>query len=222
VSANSVNAELENRIRHGTKRQRVQAIRELVKTTDVNNETKVEILLSSLAEEISKPESGQLIENGYVSEEEFFKRQYMSALADAVKNNLPIIKKHLEAIKRDRFSNKRKESVEWQERTSLILGMLGEKKVLADIRKILIQSKDGNIRQTAAHVIKSVGDKQAIPQLKIALNDPYQVSYKMPSETRTIYPVRAKAAAALIKLGVYVDFKGNGEYLVPSTESDRK
>ena len=166
VSANSANEELESRIRHGTKRQRVQAIRELVKTKDVNDETKAEILLSPLAAEISKPKSGRLIENGYVSEEEFFKRQYMSVWVDAVKNNLPIIKKHLATIKRDRFSNKRKESVEWQERTSLILGMLGEKKVLADIRKLLIQSKDGNIRQTAAHVIKSVGISRRFRNLR--------------------------------------------------------
>ena len=164
--------ELEERIQRGAKEKRVQAIRGLVDDNDISNEAKITVLLSSLAEEILKPASGKLIAKGYVSQEEFFKRQYMYSLVDVAKNELPTIEKHLDAVKQDRFLNKSKEFIEWSERSSLILGLLGKRKALPSIRRLLTESQSGNIRQTAAHVIKITGDKRAIPQLIIALSDP--------------------------------------------------
>ena len=200
-------------------RIRLREIENLVKTSDVSNETKIERFLSELAGEIQKPESGK--RNGYLSREEFFKRQYMFAVEKVGKNHLHEIKQRAKAIKRSKFANNQKLSVEWDNRIVLVLGVLGEKEVLPKIREILSESKDGNMRQLAARVIKVVKDKQAIPQLKIALNDPYSVTYYSHGMKEVVFPVRFKAAAALMELGVLVDFNGN-EYSVSSSPSQEK
>ena len=201
-------------------RIRLREIENLVKTSDVSNETKIERFLSELAGEIQKPVSGK--RNGYLSREEFFKRQYMFAVEKVGKNHLREIKQRAKAIKRSKFANNQKLSIEWDNRIALVLGVLDVKEVLPKVREILSQSKAGNMRQLAAHVIKIVKDKQAIPQLKIALNDPYSVTYHSHGMKEVVFPVRFKAAAALIGLGVLVNFKGNGQYSVSSSPSQEK
>ena len=220
--ANSDNQEWETQLKSGNWRARAQAIRDLVKTKDTSNETKIKLFLSTLADEMQKPPSGKLIENGYITEEEYFKRQYMFAVEKVGKNHLREIKQRAKAIKRSEFARNQKLSVEWDNRIALVLGLLGEREVLPKFREILSQSKDGDMRQLAAHVVKVVKDKQAIPQLKIALNDPYSVTYHSHGIETVVFPVRFKAAAALIELGVLVDFKGNGQYSVSSSPTQEK
>ena len=218
--ATADNRELQTQLNSGDWKSRVRAIEELVKTKSVSDQTKIELFFSVLADEIQKPVSGK--RNGYLSREEFFKRQYMFALEKVGKNHLRGIKQRAKVIKRSEFARNQKLSVEWDNRIALVLGLLGEREVLPKFREILSQSKDGDMRQLAAHVIKVVKDKQAIPQLKIALNDPYSVTYHSHGMKEVVFPVRFKAAAALIELGVLVDFKGNGQYSVSSSPSQEK
>lgn len=209
------------RLNSGDWKSRVRAIKDFTKATDVNDETKIELFLSGLADEIQKPTSDKLIENGYISEEEYFRKQYLYALVNVGKNHLPKIKRDIKSINRNRFTNNLTQSTEWNQRVTLALVLLGEKKLLPDVRKILNQSKNGDIRTSAAHVIKTVKDKQAIPQLEVALNDPYSVTYSIHGNETVIFPVRAKAAGALMELGVLVNFNGN-EYSVSSSPSQER
>ncbi len=142
---------------------RAQAFRDLVKMKDTSNETKIKLFLSALADEMRKSPSGKLIENGYISEEEYFKKQYMFSVEQVGKNQLREIRQRAKATKRSKFTTNQKQSVEWDNRIALVLGVLGEKEVLPKVREILSQSKDGDMRQSAAHVIKIVKGKQAIP-----------------------------------------------------------
>jgi len=100
----------------------------------------------------------------------------------------------------------------------LTLGFLKDEDVHDDIRDLLANDHEGNIRATAARTLAKYIDVNDIPLLKEALKDTARVKntsdvfYEGRPEFR--YPVRQEAAVPLRKMGFKVTPESSGNYTV--------
>ena len=196
-------------LQSGDWRIRAEAAPTLGKQKEVAAQIRVTALLSALSAEIEKPLSLQPHPKLPVTVHEHLRGRYVRALVHVGPEAIPLLKQHLKVLRKP---DKKSEMAERQW-ILLTLGLLKDGEVFADVIRLL-KSKDGFVRATAAEALGRIANKAAIPQLKQALRDDFQLKYTTDlivngSNTRILYPVRESACSALIRLGVRVEKEGN-------------
>lgn len=97
----------------------------------------------------------------------------------------------------------------------LARAMAGSGDAVPQVRQELQNSEHAGVRMVAANVLGTLKARDAVPELRAALKDSYQVSYTDDlGLDHTIYPVREQAAAALGALGIKVERLDDGEFQV--------
>jgi HEAT repeat protein len=145
------------------------------------------------------------MESSYATKTEFAKRQYQFALQDIGQQAIGTLRQELKAA-----------GGELRKRIAVTLDSLGDDRVYETLIDILSnRTNDGYLRSMAAVALGKLGNRKAVESLKVALNDPFSVTYStdvaVPGKgtQRITYPVRSNAASALRDLGVEVERDGN-------------
>jgi len=94
-------------------------------------------------------------------------------------------------------------SGEVRERAVLALGYAGDRSVIPEVRRILLEAENPTVRMDAAHLLGELQDPSAKADLEKALDDPYSVEQDQGGGWMVrIFPVRDQAISALAALGV--------------------
>lgn len=91
--------------------------------------------------------------------------------------------------------------------------LAGDRSVLAEARKVL-RSQGPDRRMVAARALGAADDREAIPELRRLLEDPFVATYDVHGERRRFQPVRGEASRALRRLGVQIETVEPGRYRV--------
>lgn len=94
------------------------------------------------------------------------------------------------------------------------LGCAGLPEVAPSLRELLRKSANGDARMVAARILGTLGVRDAVPELKQALKDPFSVKVGADASSVNVFPVREAAAGALEKLGVSVRRAGDAGFVV--------
>jgi len=111
---------------------------------------------------------------------------------------------------------------EFRKNLVLTLGYLGDPNVYGEIVKLATTDKNLWCRRDAIGALGEIGNKDAIPLLSEALQDPCSVTrddIKGPAgyeQWGVIYPIRDAAFSSLVKLGVKVRSEAPGSYKIVS------
>jgi HEAT repeat protein len=91
----------------------------------------------------------------------------------------------------------------------------GARNTIPQVRQVLRSSEHADVRMEAADALGTLKAREALPELRTALDDPDEVSYTDDlGLDHTIYPVREQAAAALGVLGIKVERLEDGQFQV--------
>jgi len=93
-------------------------------------------------------------------------------------------------------------SGELWDRLAIARGYAGDRAVVSDLRRVLVESEHGDVRTDAAYLLGELGDALAVPELTRALEDPYEASWEEEGVPVRFRTVCVQAATALAKVGV--------------------
>jgi hypothetical protein len=180
-----------------------EAARILGKMKKANPKIRVEACIGALKKEVlrqSDPNtSHKLLPNSYGTEAQYKIVQYINTLADIGTPAIPFISS---TINTTNDSN-------YREYLTVSLSLAGGKNTRKPLEKILMEAKNGYTRSLAAVALGKLGDREAIPTLKKALEDPFSLTYQSSLGMKEVFPVRQDAAASLLKLGIKIRRQGN-------------
>lgn len=174
----------------------------LSERTDLPPAQRVTLLLSLLDRVSTNPSTLPVVHTTYLSPNNLAKGQIARALGDLGEDARPPLLQAIPTL-----------SGEEREWAILGLGYTGSHDAVPLLRELLATSKQGDIRATAAHQLGVLKANEAIPDLRGALTDTYQVSIGGEQAT-VLYPVREQAAGALAELGVKVERTGDDSYRI--------
>ena len=168
---------------------------------DISVPQRVELLLGALRREVTKPTVAPILPGSWPPFTNFVRLHYLAALEQIGKPAAGPI--------RALTQQWRGEEREWG---LLALGGTGEAAAAPELRRLLINSHDADVRMTAARYLGALGDRHAVPTLTQALRDTAiaRPLSDMPGHRMMqFYPVRVHAAAALEAMGVPVIRSGH-------------
>jgi HEAT repeat protein len=187
---------VEQAVRDKTGKERLVALRDLAARKDISSAQQVKALLEELQREVATPTAAPPLMGSYLSLSSLIKLELAEALGQVGPEAIGPLQ--------EAAASKSGEHREW---VILALGFAKSTEVGPQLRELLRSSANGDIRHTAASLLGELGIREAIPDLRQALTDPYQVTVEEADLDRTviIYPVREEAAGALEALGVKVE-----------------
>lgn len=186
-------------------RVRLSAANALRELPAIGERRRVELLLDALDREAAAPDSGPPLVGSYVPLTTFLRLQYVGLLDEVGPGAADAV--------RDANPSQTPAGREWR---AVAAGATGAPGAAAGLRPLVRGSSDFAVRMMAAHYLGHLKDRDAVPLLRAALEDPARtrVTGSAPGRTpATFYPVRQTAAAALRELGLSVEKRGEG-YLV--------
>jgi HEAT repeat protein len=188
-------------LRDSSWQTRLAAVNALRDRSDLTVGERAELLLAGLAREVDRPTESFRLSGGYLPPTSLFRLQFLRVLeglgADAI------------SPARQAGARAPSDTREWM---LLARAGVGDTEVLSQIRELLRTSRDGAVRMTAARLLGRLSDRSAIPDLKVALNDPFKATTDasdMDLPPHFFYPVREQAAGALKALGLTVARNGD-------------
>ncbi|MHB0875875.1 MAG: HEAT repeat domain-containing protein [Anaerolineae bacterium] len=182
-----------------------QAVAQLLPTrTDIAASERAEMLLAAVATEVYGPIEADAPNGAYLSASSLLRLSYTRSLGALGPDALAALREAMAS-----------ETPAVAERAVLALGYAGDRSVLPQLRALLTDTDDGDVRMLAAFLLGELRDRDAIPALQQALEDGYSVYYEGDADVAvTLYPVREQAFGALRKLGIEVQRLEDGSYAV--------
>ncbi len=177
----------------------------------ISSKKKANLLLSALKKQIEYPDL-TYEEGAYAPNSEAFKRQYIFALEKLDGQVIPVLKEHLKTARGS-----------FKDYLYIVSGNFKDPTAYGPVSNILKNSKDGWLRASAARSLGLLGDKDAIPLLEEALDDPFLIDEDRTgvdvlgpsgSDMNIIYPVRSEAYHALKLLGVKIKPVGGYKFSI--------
>jgi hypothetical protein len=183
---------------------RLEVIWLLPSRGDIAVPQRVSMLLGALEREISTPTSEQPVAGSYMSASTSIRMEIARTLGTLDSGVVPLL--------RYEITGKTGEPREW---AILAAGFAHSPDLAPQLRELLRSSADGGVRAMAASLLGEMAIREAIPDLRAALSDSYQVTFEVADLgiTRTLFPVREDAAAALEALGVTVQRLKGGVFV---------
>lgn len=177
-------------------KDRLVALRDLAARKDLSPAHKTRALLDELRRECATPTVAPPVMGSYLSLGALIKLE----LAEALGHEGP----EATRILREAAAGASGETREW---IGIALAFAKVPESASELRGLLRTSASGDVRQAAASLLGELHNREAIPELRRALEDPYHVEIDESDLGRrvTIYPVREEAAGALEALGLTIE-----------------
>jgi HEAT repeat protein len=188
-------------LRDGGSSERLAFTQELVDREDIPVADRTGMVLAALDREVNRPSKGLLPPGSYLPLTDLARLQYLRMILQLGPDAAAEI--------RGSRGGATGAAAEWR---TLAHGATGDPAAVEPLRELLRRSNSGTVRMSAAHFLGFTGDRAAIPDLEAALSDGFRATTipdRLDGERTSFYPVRAKAATALGRLGVAVTQKGD-------------
>lgn len=167
---------------------------------DIPLPERVELLLQALEHEIESPARGPISPGvGYMPAEEYARLNLARSLTELGPEAVPSLRRAAGAA-----------SAGARDFLLIALADLGDQDTAPPVRDLLAHSPNPWLRMAAANVLGVLGDRESIPLLTAALQDPFMTTAESCIQQIDLFPVRESAAAALRELGVAVERRGDG------------
>jgi HEAT repeat protein len=180
---------------------RMAAANQLPDRQDIPLEQRAKLAVATLDREIARPTVARIIPGSWPPFTNFLRLGYLAALER--------LGPPAAATVRSATRSWKGEAGEWG---SLARAASGDPVAAPELRKLVTESADTDVRMTAARHLGMLRDREAIPALTRALEDTAvaQPVSDMPGRpTMRFYPVRVHAGVALEALGVSVTRTGD-------------
>jgi hypothetical protein len=169
----------------------------------------IKMLIDFLKEECEKAYSGERW--SYMPKETYIKRMICLAFIDIGKEGVNILEEYISqyGVKQD----------DLMKRLIIATGLAGDDKYFETIVAYLLEDQDPWIREISPLALGSIGDKQAIPYLEMALQDNFCFELGPDPSSDVILsfitscPVREAAVHGLDNLGIRVKRQGNAIWI---------
>lgn len=173
---------------------RLSIARTLAQREDIPVERRAEMLVTALAAEAAAPSTdAPRIRDTYLTPDGVLRLGLVRGLSELGAGALPTVRQAAEGA-----------NGVAREHLLVARAYLGDTEAFPAVREVLRASGDPVARMDAARALGVAGDREAIPDLVQALEDPYRVEARDSLGEFTIYPVREQAVGALDALGVAV------------------
>lgn len=182
--------------------RRLHAILELPGRAELPVARRTALLAGALEEEIASPAKDAALGGSYLPYTATVKTEIVGALARLGPEAIPALTGATPA--------KPGELRDWVICARLLAG---DRSVLAEARKVL-RSPGPDRRMVAARALAAAGDRDAVPELRRLLEDPFVATYEVHGELRRFQPVRGEASRALRRLGVQIETVEPGRHRV--------
>jgi len=183
---------------------RLSIARTLAGREDIPVARRAEMLAAALIGEVAAPSTdAPRIRDTYLPAEGVLRIALVRGLSELGAEALPTVRQAAEGA-----------SGLAREHLLVALAYLGDADAFPAVREVLRGSGDPVARMDAARALGVAGDREAIPDLVGALEDPYRVEARDSLGAFTIYPVREQAVGALDALGVAVARHEGGVFTV--------
>jgi len=207
-------SDLEMMMKSSSWEDRMFAAQNLLFMSQIDTMKAVEILVDAIVLESAQSSSLEFPPRSYLNNSERILRKLIFDLVDlgpSIIDDLYIYADNLSGEPRA-----------W---VLIALGLQEEPSVHIEIRKILLENPDPNLRSMAARALYEYADTLDIPSLKEALTDDYKLTINSCTPTsgdlyEVVYPVRQEAASTLRKMGFYVLLEGAKTFLKEPGEWD--
>ncbi|MEW6097134.1 MAG: HEAT repeat domain-containing protein [bacterium] len=155
----------------------------------IKDERVIEPLITRLRDECKIDDQTKVGKEGQSTVSIHIEGEIIDALCSIGTKTIPSLMKVIE---------NKKEGGPFKYKVAIILGRLGEKKVLLLLIEALEKEKEGIWRSNIAEILGKLGDKRAIPYLRNALRDKYKI--QDPDSGVWHYIVKQSAITALGEL----------------------
>ena len=189
--------------------ERENAALSLVKSHNIEKKQAVDLLLSTLIDEINSPLSIEKLAGSDGNITEVLKNVYCSAICSLGNDIVPYLE--------EKYYDTKGEYRDW---LVVIIGFQQSEKVHSELRTLVIDNKNGWLRLKAIKALKMFHDSIDVDIFKTALADSFVVTRDshVSNEMRYVYPIRAVAAGALKQFGYEVKRQGYEFIIVKKTE----
>jgi len=192
-------------------RKRWDALSDVRTATDIPVEERAALLVAAMRREIQQPDpSPPIAEGAYLPAHDFLMLWQTRTLGDLAREDPNLVSSLSEDA-----------SGELRERVILAMGYAGDRSYIQEIRRLLAESTNWQVRSSAAFVLGEMKAVEAAPELKQALQDDHLISFEENSQDLSFYPVRQQAQGALKKLGYSIKAgPGRDEFLVQEKQGN--
>lgn len=180
---------------------RMAAATELPDRQDIPLEQRAELALVALQQEVARPTVAAILPGSWPPFTNFLRLGYLAALERLGRPAAGAV--------RSATRDWRGEAGEWG---ALARAATGDAGAAAELRTLVTESRDADVRMTAARYLGALRDREAVPALTRALDDAAvaePLSDRPGRDPMRFYPVRVHAAVALESLGVQVVRSGD-------------
>jgi len=167
------------------------------------------LFVESINREILHPSSLEFSLNSYATNSERVLRQYVFNLVELGPSITSLLYSYLDSLSGDVRN--------W---IIIVLGFDKQQSVHEELRLLLLNNPNPNLRSMAARALSQYADSSDIEVFKKALSDPHKITYQSDhitetqGNTRTVYPVHSEAAAALREMGYVITVDSSGVFTI--------